>query len=70
MFFKHRFFSETPNTYISLLKNYKITRQDNLRPPVESTQFYEKNLCVCHHIDVYLKRKKAWRKMKDNYLVL
>ena len=47
--------------------NRKTARQGQLRLPVELTQFSDKNICVCHHIDVYLERAKVWRKMKDNF---
>ena len=50
-------------------KHTKTARQAKLRPPVELTQFLNKNLCVCHHIDVCLKRKKAWLKNEGNILL-
>ena len=37
----------------------KTARQGKLRPPVELIQFSDKNLCVCHHTDVYLERTEA-----------
>ena len=40
----------------------KPTRQGKHRPLVELTQFSHKNLCVCHHKNVYLKRTMACRK--------
>ena len=40
----------------------KTAKQGKLRPPVNLTKFPKKNLCVCHHTDVYLKRKKVWLK--------
>ena len=50
----------------------KITntaRQGKLRPPVELTQFSDKNLCVCRHMDVYLERTKAWKKHEGQLLL-
>ena len=43
-------------------KLIKTAKQGKLRSPVELTQFPNKNLCVCHHTDVYLERKKVWLK--------
>ena len=47
----------------------KTARQGKLRPPVELIQFSDKNLCVCHHIDVYLERTEAWRKNEGQLLL-
>ena len=64
------FLSETRNIlYISFLKNYKTAKQCKLRPPVEWNQFSDKNLCVCHHLDVYLERTKAWWKNEGQLLL-
>ena len=40
----------------------KTARQGKLRPPVELTQFSDKNFCVCHDIDVYLEKKDLKKK--------
>ena len=47
----------------------KTARQGKLRPPVELIQFSDKNLCVCHHKDVYLERTEAWRKNEGQFLL-
>ena len=47
----------------------KTARQGKLRPPVELIQFSDKNLCLCHHIDVYLERTEAWRKNEGQLLL-
>ena len=30
---------------------------------------FDKNICVCHHIEVYVERARAWRKNKEQRLV-
>lgn len=47
----------------------KTARHGELRLSLELTNFSGKNLCVCHHIDVYLERIKAWRKTKGHLLL-
>ena len=47
----------------------KTARQGRLRPPVELKSFPDKNLCVCHCIDVYLERTKPWRKNEGQLLL-
>lgn len=50
-------------------KIIKTARQGKLRPPVVLAQLSDKNLCVCHRIDVYLKRTEAWRKNEGQLLL-
>ena len=47
----------------------KTARHGELRLSLELTNFSGKNLCVCHYIDVYLERTKAWRKNKGHLLL-
>ena len=47
----------------------KTARHGELRLSLELTNFSGKNLCVCHYIDVYLERTKAWRKNKGHFLL-
>ena len=47
----------------------KTARQRRLRPPVELKRFPDKNLCVCHCIDVYLERTQPWRKNEGQLLL-
>ena len=47
----------------------KTARQGRLRPPVELKSFPDKNLCVCHCIDMYLERTKPWRKNERQLLL-
>ena len=44
-------------------KPTKVCKPGKLRPPLELSHFsQDKNLCVCHHIDLYIERTKPWRK--------
>lgn len=56
--------------HVRFSKITKTARQGKLKPPVELTQFSDKNLCVCHHINVYLERMKIWTENEGRLLVL
>ena len=65
------FLMKLPTHTFHFSKITKTARHGELRPSLELTNFSGKNLCVCHRIDVYLERTKAWRKIKGTfYLVL
>ena len=62
------FLEKLPTHYtFHFLKITETARQGKLRPAVELTHFPDNNLYVCHHIDVYLKRTKAWRKTEGQF---
>lgn len=43
-------------------KPTKTARRGKARPPFKFSHFNENtNLCVCHHIDIYLERSSSWR---------
>ena len=63
------FLEKLPTHYtFHFLKITETARQGKLRPAVELTHFPDNNLCVCYHMDVYLKRTKARRKTEGQLL--
>jgi len=47
----------------------KTAKPGNSRPVIKFEHFLDKNLCVCHHIDLYLERSKSWRKEETQLLI-
>ena len=51
-------------------KPTKVDRRSRTRPPIKLRHFRENsNLCVCHHIDLYMERSKSWRSENDQLLL-
>jgi len=48
----------------------KVATRSKPRPPIKFSHFQNKNLCVCFHIDLYLKRSVSWRSQGESQLLL
>ena len=67
-----RFLTKNNSGYIfHFRKNTEISRKGKLRKTIIFIPFDpNKNLlCVCHHIDLYLERKKEWHKTEPQLLL-
>ena len=50
-------------------KNGKISKKGKLTNPIKFIPFdTNKNICVCHHIDLYLEKTKEWHKTEPQLL--
>ena len=51
-------------------KPTKVARPGRPRPPLKFSHFTaDKNLCVCHHIDLDLSRSQTWRSKQSQLLL-
>ena len=51
-------------------KNTKTSKKEKLRSPIKFIPFgTNKNLCVCHQIDLYLEKTKEWHKTEPQLLL-
>ena len=51
-------------------KNTKTSKKGKPRNPIKFIPFgTNKNLCVCHHIDLYLEKTKEWHKTEPQFLI-
>ena len=66
-----RYLIKQPSGYIFQFgKNTKTSTRTRLKKPLKFYPFREnKNLCVCHHIDLYLDKMKEFHKI-DAHLIL